>query len=527
MHKIAIFIFLVFRFSCSFGQDYREAIEELEVTLENKDVYIEQKETSIQQKKDSLHIFEASNDLREQILVSLDLVYEYQSFVYDSAQYYVNKAKRIAYQINDASLISRIKIREGFVLLSSGLFKEAFDTLNSVNPVLLNDSLKSILYSTLARANYDIADYVRDPILMPEYISRGNMYIDSALHFATPNTNEFWAIKSLQRIKKSDWSGAKQIFEYWIENYDLPRHHYAIATSSLGYIYEMTGFPDQAIKYFALAAIADVKTATMETVALRNLANLFYAKGEERRAYEYIIEALNQASFYNARHRKLEIGQILPIIERDRMNTIRKQRDRITVFSYFISVLSVALIVALVVILISFRRLSIARGTIRKSNEKLIEANKIKDEYIADFFNQNSEYIEKIEHLQKWFNRMVVTKQFEALRKFPEHINVQNERDLLYERFDRMFLKLFPNFVEEFNKLLVDGEQIQVKEGQLMNMDLRIYALIRLGINDNEKIASFLNYSVNTVYTYKTKIKGKAGGSSDLFNQKVMEIKSI
>ena len=101
-------------------------------------------------------------------------------------------------------------------------------------------------------------------------------------------------------------------------------------------------------------------------------------------------------------------------------------------------------------ILISFRRLNIARVTIRKSNEKLIEANKIKDEYIADFFNQNSEYIEKIENLQKWFNRMVVTKQFEALRKFPEYINIQNERDVLYERFDRMFLKLFPNFVEEF-----------------------------------------------------------------------------
>ena len=212
------------------------------------------------------------------------------------------------------------------------------------------------------------------------------------MHFAIPNTNEFWAIKSLQRIKKSDWNGAKQIFEYWINNYDLPRHQYAIATSSLGYIYQMTGFPDQAIKYFALAAIADVKTATMETVALRNLANLFYAKGEEKRAYRYIIEALDQASYYNARHRQLEIGQILPIIERDRMNMIKKQRDRIIVFSYFISVLFIALIVALIVILISFRRLNLARLTIRKSNEKLTEANKIKDEYIADFFNQNSEY---------------------------------------------------------------------------------------------------------------------------------------
>ncbi|NJK87306.1 MAG: hypothetical protein HC906_16315 [Bacteroidales bacterium] len=176
-------------------------------------------------------------------------------------------------------------------------------------------------------------------------------------------------------------------------------------------------------------------------------------------------------------------------------------------------------------ILISFRRLYIARLTIRKSNDKLIEANKIKDEYIADFFSQNSEYIEKIENLQKWVNRMMVTKQYEALRKIPQHINIQQEREILFERFDKIFLKLFPNFVEEFNSLLKDEDRIEVKENQLLNTDLRIYALIRLGIHENEKIASFLNYSVNTIYTYKTKIKSKAKSSTDEFKQKVMEIK--
>jgi len=527
MKKIVILLSLAFHFSCSFGQDNRELIEELEKTLDNKDAYIEQKETLIQKKKNRLYIYETSNDLRAQIWVSLELISEYQSFVYDSAQCYVNKAKGIAYQIKDTSLISQIKIREGFVLLSSGLFKEAIDTLHSVKPFFLNDSLKSLLYSTLARAYYDIADYIHDPIYMPEYINLGNTYIDSALHFAMPNTNEFWAIKSLERIKKSDWNGAKQVFEYWMNNFDLPSHQYAIATSTLGYIYQVTGFPDQAIEYFAKAAIADVKTATMETVALRNLANLFNEKGDEKRAYRYIIEALNQASYYNARHRQLEIGQILPIIERERMNVIKNQRDRIIIFSVFISILVVALIVTLIVILISFRKLNIARLIIRKSNENLIEANKIKDEYIADFFNQNSEYIEKIENLQKWVNRMVVTKQFDALKKLPQHINIQHEREVLFERFDKIFLKLFPNFVEEFNNLLTDKEQIEVKENELLNTDLRIYALIRLGIQDNEKIAHFLNYSVNTIYTYKTKIKGKARSSSEQFNQKVMEIKPI
>ncbi|NJK87307.1 MAG: hypothetical protein HC906_16320 [Bacteroidales bacterium] len=263
-----------------------------------------------------MQYYQLLHDQKKQILLCLDLVYEYQSFVYDSAQKYVNEAKALAHHLKDTSLLSEIKIREGFVLLSSGLFKEAFDTLHSVNPALLQDSIKCILYSTLARACYDIADYVRDPNFKPEYITRGNTYIDSSLHYAIPNTNEFWAIKSLERIKKSDLNGAKFVFEYWMNNFELRSQQYAIATSSLGYIYSMTGYTDKAIEYFAKAAIADVKTATMETVALRNLAKLFYEKGEERRAYRYIIEALYQASFYNARHRQLEIGKFYLSLKR-------------------------------------------------------------------------------------------------------------------------------------------------------------------------------------------------------------------
>ena len=522
-----ILILLISRFFCASAQEYTELLAELDRTLDQKHSYIEQKETVIQAKKDVLLSPESSHVLRQQFFLSLQLVDEYQSYMYDSAQHYINRAKNIASRLQDRSLIDHVRIREGFVLLSSGLFKEAIDTLNSVRPEAINDSLKSSLYSTLARAYYDLADYVRDPHFMPQYISKGNMYLDSSMLFVAQNTSEYWAIESLQRMKQSDWSGARDAFEYWMNHFELTGNRYAIATSSLGHIYHMTGFPDEAIAYFARAAIADVQTATMETVALRNLANLLYEKGQEQRAYRYIIEALDDASFFNARHRKLEIGQILPIIEGEQMNVIRRQRDRITEISVFISLLSVALIAALIIILISFRRLNKARLIIRESNDKLTEANKIKDEYIADFFSQNSAYIEKIESLQKWVRRKVVAKQFEGLKKIPQNLNVQDERRTLYERFDRIFLKLFPNFVEDFNSLLKSEEQIRLQDDQVLNTDLRIYALIRLGIHDNEKIASFLDYSVNTIYTYKTKIKGKASCPSDQFTQKVMEIKAI
>jgi hypothetical protein len=511
----------------SFGEIYDDLITELDKVLESKQDYIEQKKAYIQKKKDELHVFQTSNDIRKQAILNLQLVYEYQSFIYDSAYYYVTKAKQLANLLDDKSLIAEVKSKEGFVLLSSGLFKVAIDSLISVNPKFLSNSLKASYYSTLARAYYDLADYSRDPYYKPKHIAQGNMYLDSAKVYVAQNTNEFWAIESLSRMKQADYSGAKFAFTYWMNNYELPRHYYAIATSSLGYIYILTGYPDQAIENLAKAAIADVKTATMETVALRNLASLLFEKGKDKIAYRFIEEAMNDANFYNARHRQLEISQILPIIERERLNVIRSQRDRIIIFFIFISVLSVSLIVALIIIWKAFRRLNQAQNAIQIANDELREANKIKDEYIADFFNQSSNYIEKIEKLQKWVSRKVAAKQFAGLRKFPENMNVQNERLAMYERFDQIFLKLFPNFVEEFNKLLNSTDQLQLKEGELLNTDLRIYALIRLGINENEKIAHFLNYSVNTIYAYKTKIKGKACCASDQFTQKVMEIKSI
>ncbi len=526
MRFIVVLILLLFQSLCSFSKINDDLIKELENVLENKQKYIKQKENVIQLRKDELHRFEVKKEQRKQIQHSLHLVYEYQSFIYDSAYYYVRQAKNLSYRLNDKQLIAQTKTMEGFVLLSSGLFKEAIDSLKTVNPAFLNDSLKANYYSTLARAYYDLADYSHDPYYMLQHVAQGNNYLDSAKLFVSANTNEFWAIESLHRMKKADYSGAKFAFSYWMNNFELPRHYYAIATSSLGYIYTLTGFPDQAIENLAKAAIADVKTATMETVALRNLASLLFDKGEDKIAYRFIEEAMKDANFYNARHRQLEISQILPIIEGERLNVIRNQRDSILVFLVFISVLSLALIGAIVVIWNSLKRLHKARFAIQQANDNLIEANKIKDEYIAYFFNQNSEYIDKIEKLQKWVSRKVAAKQFDGLRRFPQDLNVQNERIESFKRFDQIFLKLFPHFVDEFNKLLKAEEQIQSKEGEL-NSDLRIYALIRLGINENEKIANFLNYSVNTIYTYKTKIKGKTSCPTDQFTQRVMEIKSI
>ncbi|MFA9391698.1 MAG: DUF6377 domain-containing protein [Prolixibacteraceae bacterium] len=501
-------------------------------SLDSVDFYISRHSEYDQRKEDYIQkikqqISQNSKD-KQQLYVLYQVMYEeYRSYIYDSAYVYVEKLIDISSTLNDRDKIISSKIKLGFCYLSSGLFKEAFDVLSSLDMAGCTTETKIDYYTCKSRLYFDLGDYNNSGRFREKYNEIGNQIIDSALVLLPVGSPRYWSAIGLKHMKSDAYDKALEAFHKMIDSHNYTVHDYAIATSSIAYILGLQGNEPEAKEYLIKAAIADIKSSVKETVALRNLAQLLYEQKEIGPAVKYIRKALTDAAFYNARHRQLEIGHILPIIEGERMTIIENQRDRITIFSVFISFLVIALIVALIVIWKAFKRLNMAQRTIQDANNKLREANKIKDEYIAYFFNQNSQYIKKMEKLQKWVNRKVATKQYHELKDFPQQMNVPKERDALFERFDQIFLKLFPNFVNEFNKLLKPEEQIHPKEGELLNPDLRIYALIRLGINDNEKIAGFLNYSVNTIYAYKTKIKGKAACTSDEFKQKVLEIKSI
>ena len=484
-----------------------------------------QKEKNILKIKEKIALSKTDN--QELYKLYLDLFAEYRSYIYDSAYVCVERLIHISTELNDNDKIISSKVKLGFSYLSSGLFKESFDILNSLNVSEGETETKIDYYTCKSRLYYDLADYNNSVGFRQQYIETGNQIIDSAIVLLPYGSPRYWATVGLKNMKTDNADSALAAFQRMIESSNYSEHELAIATSSIAHVLSLNGKKKEAREYLKRAAISDIKSSVKETVALRNLAQLLYEEREIVPAVKYIRKAMEDASFYNARHRRLEIGNILPIIEGERLNMIENQRDKIIVFTAFISVLLIALLIALFVIRKSIKRLNIARQTIQDANSKLMEANKIKDEYIAYFFNQNSEFIEKMEMVQKWVSRKVVAKQYDDLKNLPQTLNVRRERESLFERFDLIFLKLFPDFVKEFNELLKSEDQIQLKRGELLNTDLRIYALIRLGINDNEKIASFLDYSVNTIYAYKTKIKSKACCPSDEFKRKVLEIKSI
>jgi hypothetical protein len=242
---------------------------------------------------------------------------------------------------------------------------------------------------------------------------------------------------------------------------------------------------------------------------------------------------MEDATYYNARHRKVEIASIFPIIEGERLNLVESQKTKLIWLILVTTSLVILVFSFLVIIYKQLTKLKKTRSTLQKTienlnilNTQLEETDKIKEEYIGYFLNINSEFIDKLDTFRKNVLRKVNLRHYDDLLRLVRNINMRTERQILFNQFDVVFLKIFPNFIKDFNSLFSENDQIRLKPNELLNSELRIFGLIRLGIYDNEKIAKFLNFSLTTVYTYKTKVKARSI-YRDNFNEKLMAIKAF
>ena len=265
-----------------------------------------------------------------------------------------------------------------------------------------------------------------------------------------------------------------------------------------------------------------------------NLAEVLFQEGNIEKSYEYIKIAMQDANFYGANHRKIQVASVFPVIEGKWLNMVESRKNKLMVYAVGITVFTLVMIGFGIIVYKQFRKLQAAKKLISNSNDKLIEtnhqlvdANKIKEEYVTYYFNTTADYISRLENLKKTLEMKLMTKKTDDLRFVVDSINIKKEREELYHNFDKVFLKLFPDFVTIFQSLLRESDRIHLKEGQLLNTELRIFALMRMGINDNEKISKILDYSVTTIYTYKTRIRSKSIVPNDEFDKRIMKIRTI
>ncbi len=520
-------------------QDNTE-LTRLNQAIEASAKYDSAKYRSIQHLRTALTATEKS-DLPALFNGYLSLYEEYKVFNYDSAFAYARLLQATALQLGDPVRATYARLKLGFCLLSSGMFKETLDSLNEISVRGAPDSLQAEYYSLMGRYYYDLGDFDNDNYNTPDYSRKGNAYMDSALQLYPPGSFNYSYYTGLLNIKSGKRMQALTGFKKLLSRPDLTLHQLAVTTSTLSDIYIFNGQPDSAIVLLITAAIADIQTSTKETAAIFNLAQLLYKKGDVRNASSYIETAIHNAVFYGARQRKVQVSAILPLIEGEKVSRVEEQKTIFVTWSIIATFLLLVVIVLAITVFRQVNRLKVAQRIITEAhikeqainqrlldtNSKLSEANKIKEEYIGYFFNADSESFARIEKFKRSLEQKIAYRKWDDIIALVNSTNLKKEREELLRNFDKVFLKLFLDFIQRFNDLFPEEDKIQLKEQEFLNTDLRIFALIRMGIHENEKIASILEYSVNTINTYKTRIKNKSTVPNEEFEQRIMEIKTV
>lgn len=449
---------------------------------------------------------------------------EYQSYSYDTATIFVEKLLDEATHLHSHEKKVEAQVRHAFIFLSSGLFKESADILEDIAHAVIScpREIQADYYITYSRLLYDMADYTHGQ-LANGYRNQGYRMSEQALLLISPqDTARYWSTAAQYAMKQDDWRLAIERFERALACSTITEHERAIAYSSMGSLYDILGDKKESEHYWLLAAVSDLRSCTKETIAMSMVAQLFYQQGDIDLAARYIQEAMDDATFYNARHRQLSIGKIIPIIEQQQLKALQEKSSRIRHLNICLYLLLAVVFFVIVLLYNRHRALRRTEEAVQQSNLQLTEANRIKEECIATFIYNESNVYSKLEKYQRYVKRKTQERRYDELQSIPQYVDIRILRNEFYKRFDTMFLHIFPDFVEKFNALMRPECKIEMRQGELLNAELRIFALMRLGITDNQQIANLLDYSINTIYTYKTRIKNASLYSTEEFLRRLM-----
>jgi hypothetical protein len=513
--------------------------DKLNDALKNKQKYVLLKEERILNFKKI-----KSDDLskEQEYNYNKTLYTEYQKFNSDSAILYVKKNLLIASELQDPALSDLAKLQLANLYSSSGKYRESESILKSINKKTLVKSLLPNYYVVYR----EFFEHYNANSVSRYYIEQIGKYRDSLLGVINPTTINFKISQIQKNIFDKKFTIALKQLSVLLKDTKEEDSQYAMITYLFGKIYEAENQLELRKKYYALSATADIINANKDNASLQELALVFYEIGDVDMAYKLTQSAIEDALYCNVQFRTLLMSEIYSIINTAYLEREAQRKTELQLYLILISLLSGFLIMAIIYVYRQMKKVSRIRGELFITSQKLAELNKditetnsqlqernaqlsesnhVKEEYIAHFFSLCSSYINKLENYRVILNKKAALKQFDEIyRMLKSTTLVEKELEELYENFDVIFLNLYPTFVKDFNVLLLDEEQIVLKQGELLNTELRIFALIRLGITDSVKIAAFLRYSLSTIYNYRTKARNKAAVSRNDFEEAVMKI---
>ena len=515
----------------------------LDQAIKERPIYMEQKELKLVELKRLLHR-QIPDEERFAILGTL--LDEYRSFNTDSALHMAEEREQIAIRLGNREYIDNARMNKADVLGMTGMYKEVMDLMRNIHIDRLPVDIHPYYYHIYRTVYGLMADYAVTAYEKKLYTELTDKYRDSLLLVNKDNLLIHTLIQSDQYNVRNEYDKAIRLLTDYLALQKDYEHDVAICAYTLSESYRLKGGKEKEKEYLIVSAMADMKTAVREYISLRKLAVLLYQEGDIERAYSYVKICMEDAAACNARLRKLEILEIFPIINDAYQQKTEKQQEQMKWALVSISLLSLFLLLAIFYVYKQMKKVAAARREVIDANKRLKELNDelhlsnaqlkeanhsiaensyLKEEYIGRYMDQCSVYLEKMDNYRRSLGKIAATGNVEELYKNIKSSKfIEGELKEFYTNFDNTFLLLFPTFVEDFNALLADDEQISLKAGERMNTELRIFALIRLGITDSVKIAQFLRYSVTTIYNYRTKVRNKAAGDRDLLEQEVMTI---
>jgi cell division protein FtsB len=522
---ILLILFFLLSYSVSsagaFDEDYYFA--KLDSLLKSQDELTSQKQTRINAIRSGLMVKGLSRV--EEFMINRHLYQEYIAFKYDSAYKYVNRNIEIAQEMRDVRKYN-VSIMEMVHILSvAGLFDQAKDSISRVNPSQLSGDDLIRYYSQYSDLCLFNSEYTIGTPFSEHAINLAQTYRKKVIDEGGENSfDQVMAEASYVAGQGDVKRGLELLFNYLRKNLKSGEREYSIITSTIAFLYGTLGDKVNQKKYLLLCAISDVKGCIRENNSLRELASLLFDEGDYDHAYNYLQASIEDAGFYGSRLRNLQASQLIPKIVKGYQHQRAKNRNRMNVFMIFLSLLVILLVVALIFTRYYLLRYREANGKVREVNEQLHDAvdklkrsngmleenSKIKEEYIGRFMELASTFIDKAEDQRKGAYRLAREHNFAELYDYLKTpiLREQSSKNF-YENFDVAFLNIYPDFVDKVNELLRPDGQIEPK-GERLSTELRILALIRLGITDNQRIADILRSSITTIYTYRSKLKGRS-----------------
>lgn len=550
--SLVVLYFFLFGIANLFASSTNDTLmTDLMKIIQQKGVYIKEKEFSLREIKQKIQGDSANDSLRYEL--QKQLYHAYAPFKTDSAIYYAKKNIDLAIKHQKKAWIAQSQLDLASFYLIAGMYLDSENMLQHISENVLPKQLL-IQYLDIKKKFYKFYSFHNYNSEL--YLELSNRYRDSLLNNLDQSSNHYKMVYAEKLIDENKGEEAKSIINAILLKSEAYSHEQAMLAYSLAQIYKNEGDLKREQELLVLSATCDIRNAIMENASMRALASLLYQTGHIDDAYTCIKSSLEDAIFCNAKFRTYEISQIFPIIDSAYQEHQKNRKSMLASFLGLTSILTIFLLIAVIFVYRQMKKVSKIKGELsninielNKLNEKLVgandslihknvelsnlnaklaESNQIKEVYIGHFLDLCAMYIEKIEKFQNSIKKMIMGNKIDELLKLVKsHAMIDKEVNELYETFDHIFLHLFPNYIAEFNSLLREDSQIEVKEKELLNTELRIFALIRLGVNDTAKIASFLHYSLNTIYTYRAKVKSKALVNKEDFDRLVMQIGTI